>query len=175
MANEMLQEHIIVSVNVEKADFSHSSPYPQLFAVPEKVINWKLKRAETTLAPNIGRELAQRNQKAQKAGIVSLDAVCTGNLFGSISIKGGRGTKRVHYEVGTNIRKQYPQAVVFGRPAATAHGRAMKFKYKCDGDWLFRKRVKASTRKNYLHEARAMFEPQISGVVEREVQRVLGN
>jgi hypothetical protein len=175
MANEDLQDEINVTVNVEKADFG-GSPYPQLFAVPERVINSKLKIAESTIAPAVGRELAQRNKKSQQAGIKSLDAICKGNLFGSITIKGGNGgNKVVHYRVGTNLRKSYPHYVVYGRPTAVAHGKALKFKINCDGEWLYRKWTRPSRAKNYLYVADFMFRPQISGVVEREVSRVLGN
>lgn len=174
MAHEDLQDEINVIVQANKVNLRRSA-FPQIFSLPEKMINWKIERINNSVAPNVGRELANLNQKSQKAGISSLDAICTGALFNSITIKGGGGTRVVHYRVGTNLRRKYPHYVVYGRPVAIAHNKALKFKLNCDGDWIYRKWVRASRAKNYLYVAHSMFEPQIKGIVEREVSRVLGS
>lgn len=174
MAHSDLQDEITVIVNVTKYKFPNSV-YPRLFNRIQNNVNNKLDRAKKQIAPNVGRELANLNQKSQKAGIISLNARCSGRLFNSITIKGGRGTQVVRYTVGTNMRKDYPHYVVYGRPMAVAHNKALKFKPKCNGDYIYRKWARASTAKNYLRVAESLFKPHISSIVHKEVQRVLGN
>ena len=174
MAHNDLKDSITVQVKVDKCRFPKSSSFSNIFSEVENKINRKLDRAKSELAPAIGEQLASRDKIAQQMGISILDAIRTGNLFGSITITGGRGSQTVTYQVGTNIKSDYPHYVVYGRGAATAKNfKVMKFTPKGSDTPIYRKRVRPAHSKNYLAQAQVIFEPQISGIVEREVQRVL--
>ena len=174
MAHEDLQANIDVIVNAPKVNIP-TPAYPAAFKSLDIKLNVMLEKARTYLAPAVGQKLADVNKRSQQAAIQSLNAVCTRTLFNSITIKGGRGKSTVHYKVGTNIRRDYPHYVVYGRPNAVAHKKAMKFKPKCQGDYIYRRWVRSSKAKPYPVVSDALFEPSISSIVQSEVQRVLGS
>lgn len=169
--NDQMRDLINIDVSNGDAELPDVSVITRMFGGDLEGDVRRIQQNIRSIPAKTGQNAARMAQTYQRTGIAAVNAICTGNLYGSITITGGVHGDSATFEVGTSSDKKGYYFALNGRAAIdlTGTNRWMHFRPKCRGRWVVTQRVGEAAPRDWMRYSRDHMEREFVHMINEAI------
>lgn len=169
--NDQMRDLINIEVVNGDAELPNTSIFTRMFGLDLEQDVRRIQRNIRSIPAKTGQSAAKMAQTYQRTGIASINAICSGNLYNSITITGGVHGDSATFEVGTSSNKKGYYFAFNGRNKIDLRRtkRWMHFRPKCTGEWVVTQVVDEAKPRDWMKYSREHMEREFVHMINEAI------
>ena len=167
--NDQMRDLINIDVSNGDAELPDVSVITRMFGGDLEGDVRRIQRNIRSIPARTGQSAARMAQIYQRTGIAAVNAICSGNLYGSITITGGVHGDSATFEVGTSSDKKGYYFAFNGRGEITIPDHFMIYRQKCRGRLVMTHHVGEAAPRDWMKYSREHMEREFVHMINEAI------